>query len=179
MIHEDTIRSVSQHLFSEDGTTTYAVLDGASASGLLEKLYSLLPEFVCLYSGELEPDMAEVAPYLVRLDPESEFTEWLIAKGWGDHWGIFAVSRSDLPAMRRHFRSLLVVYDTSGNPLRFRYYDPRVLRVYLPTCNAGELATIFGPVSYYVLEGQDPSLVLRFGVMGGCLQQEKICDAQA
>jgi hypothetical protein len=30
--------------------------------------------------------------------------------------------------------------------LLFRYYDPRVLRVYLPSCRPSELETVFGPV---------------------------------
>jgi len=179
MIQEDIIRSVGRHIFLEDGTSAYAVVDGASVPDLLDKLYSRLPEFVCLYRGELEPDMAEVAPYLVRLDPDSEFSDWLIGRGWGRHWGVFALSKSDMRAMCRHLRSLLVVYDSGGKPLRFRYYDPRVLRVYLPACNPGELATVFGPVSYYVLEDADPGMALRFSVADGALQQEKVLYGQS
>jgi len=46
--------------------------------------------------------------------------------------------------MRQHFRRFITVHDESGKPLLFRYYDPRVLRTFLPTCNAKELAEIFG-----------------------------------
>lgn len=54
--------------------------------------------------------------------------------------------------LRRHFRRFLRVTDEQGQPLMFRYYDPRVLRVYLPTCTAEELALVFGPVSAYLIE---------------------------
>jgi hypothetical protein len=42
-----------------------------------------------------------------------------------------------------------------------------VLRVYLPTCNAGETKTVFGPVGSYVLEDEDPSIFLKFSSDNG------------
>jgi len=62
-----------------------------------------------------------------------------------------------------------MVHDEAGKPLYFRFYDPRVLRTYLPTCNASELAQIFGPVECYVQEGEDPGVLLRFRQAGGKL----------
>lgn len=118
--------------------------------------------------------MAEVAPYLVQLESGSEFSNWIIEQGWGNHWGIFATSDADFRAMRRHFRTFLIVYDETGRPLRFRYYDPRVLRTYLPTCNAEELATVFDPVTSYLLEDADPDTMLRFQMASGSVKQKKI-----
>jgi hypothetical protein len=166
---------IKRHLFQEDGSDgVYAVLDGASIPDLRQVLHAHHPEHVCLFEGELEPDMEEVAPYLVGLEPDSPFTDWVIGEGWGKHWGIFAVSHDDLDAMSRHFRTFLVVYDTDGNPLRFRYYDPRVLRVYLPTCTPDELAAVFGPVAKYLLEGEGPRTALRFNLVSGALQQQTL-----
>src|SRR5690242_19385970 len=90
--------ALMRHLFpEEEGLNTYAVLDGASIPELLEHLYGeVRPEFVSLYRGELTPDMAEVAPYLVQLKPGHPFTDWLLTEGWGKHWGIFALSSADL-----------------------------------------------------------------------------------
>jgi hypothetical protein len=56
----------------------------------------------------------------------------------------------------------------------FRYYDPRVLRVYLPTCNAEELATVFGPIETFWTEGSDPATLLEFHRDGGKLTQKII-----
>lgn len=168
---EANTEALGASLFAEDGANAFAVIDGASSAGLLDKLYGLQPEFACLYRGELAPDMAEVAPYLVRLEPETEFAEWVFAEGWGKHWGVFALAHASLREMRRHFRSFLTVYDPEGRPLLFRYYDPRVLRVYLPTCDARELQTVFGPVSAYLLEGEDPNELLRFELSAGALQR--------
>jgi len=55
----------------------------------------------------------------------------------------------------------------------FRYYDPRVLRIYLPTCNAGELSTIFGPITGYIVEDADPWTLLRFSLDSGSLSKEQ------
>ena len=174
MDSEKLIEAVGGQLFAEEGAGVFAVLDGASVEGLPGTLFEHQPEHVCLYRGELEPDMAEVAPYLVRLDPDSEFTAWVIGEGWGRHWGVFATAYADLRAMRQHFRKFLTVYDPEGKPLLFRYYDPRVLRVYLPTCDARELETVFGPVAAYLLEGEDPGEMLRFELSSGALQRRAL-----
>ncbi len=46
-------------------------------------------------------------------------------------------------------------------PLVFRYYDPRVLRVYLPTCSPAEFARFFGPISAGELAGLSDDDVRR------------------
>lgn len=179
MIAEEIVESIGEHLFSDEDENVFAVLDGASVPGLLDKLYGLSPSFCCLFKGELTPDMAEVAPYLIRLEPGSEFTSWVIGQGWGNHWGIFAATDLDLRAAARHFRSLLIVYDGNGRPLRFRYYDPRVLRAYLPTCSSEELATLFGPVTSFLVEDAGEESALRFRIAAGSLAQKKIPAGRA
>jgi len=172
--NETIIQTVSGELFKNEELNVFTVLDGASIPDLLRQLHEQRPEHVCLYRGELEPDMAEVAPYLVRLEPDSDFTDWLFEKGWGEHWGIFALSRESLSAMRRHFRALTVVYTPDNKPVYFRYYDPRVMRAYLPTCNVEELSKVFGPIDHYLLEDEDAKIALRFHNDSGELRREKI-----
>jgi len=166
--------AIGQLLFSAEEGSVFAILDGAAVGDLLTPLYEHHPNFECLYRGELQPDIAEVVPYLVQLEPETEFTKWLLDQGWGNHWGIFVFADADLPTMRRHFRRFLTVHDPDGKPLYFRYYDPRVLRVYLPTCNASELRTGFGPVAWFLLEDEDLRAALRFRFYGTQLKQEKL-----
>jgi hypothetical protein len=159
----------ADYLFAEGDANVFAILDGASIEELVDRLCRFKPEYVCLYRGELAPDLVHVAPYLVRLNEKSAFTDWVLDRGWGKHWGIFAVATTDLIAMRQHFRRFLTVHDSEGKPLLFRYYDPRVLRTYLPTCDAQELAELFGPVLNYVLEGETPTELLRFEFAEGKL----------
>ena len=149
-------------LFGER-TRTFAVLDGASIPDLPLRIYEMQPHVACLYRGELEPDMAEVAPYLVELFPETTFTEWVLTEcAGGKHWGIFAHSPYSLTELRKHFRKFLTVYDEAGNPLLFRYYDPRVLTRILPTFEAAELKQFFERVSSIFAETGDGQELIRF-----------------
>jgi len=152
-------------LFAERELNVFAVLDGASIPDLLEKLDAHLPEHVCLYRGELDEELAAAAPYLVKLDEFSPFTDWVLQEGWGNHWGIFASSTWELIQARQHFRKFLMVKDPEGKTLYFRYYDPRVLNIYLPTTNAGEREQIFGEIDTFFVEGQEKecSLYKRVG----------------
>ncbi|MCP5118071.1 MAG: DUF4123 domain-containing protein [bacterium] len=170
---KDIFQSVSSRLFAAPDAGVFAVLDGASVPGLPQSLYRHEPDHECLYRGQLEPDMAEVAPYLVQLEQETEFTRWVIEQGWGNHWGIFALSSASLRDLRQHFRRHVIAYDAEGQPAYFRYYDPRVLRAYLPTCDANELAALFGPVTSFLLEDEDPETMLIFRMSAGSLKVER------
>jgi hypothetical protein len=165
---------IARHLFEEEDMNLFCVLDGASIPDLLDRLYNCELEYECLYRGELQPDMAEVAPYLVLLEEDSDMTRWVIEKGWGHHWGVFARSSEGLRSLRRHFRRFLTVHDSNAKPLYFRYYDPRVLRVYLPTCNPGELAELFGPIDRYLMEDEDGRGILSFRNNSGVLAQARV-----
>jgi uncharacterized protein DUF4123 len=157
-----------------DGAALYAILDGARNEGIYPTMVESGCEYECLYRGELEPDLAEAAPYLLKLSKDHPFTYWLLGKGWGDSWGIFIQSDASLRDLRHHFRKFLMVYDPDVKPVYFRYYDPRVLRMYLPTCNANELQTLFGPVRSYLLEDDDAAVLLRYSNSPEGLQVQKM-----
>lgn len=159
-------------LFGRGDLSVFAIFDGASVKNLIKNLYQHEPEFCCLYRGQLEPDTATVAPYLVRLEPDAEFTQWVMGEGWGVHWGVFVLSAADLRTLRNHFREFLRVELPDRRQVLFRFYDPRVLRCFLPSCNAEELAKFFGPVQALVAEGESPELGLRFTVAGDKLKSE-------
>lgn len=141
-------------LFSSEAESVYAILDGASVPELLPQLAEAKEESACLYRGELEPDLAQKAPYLIKLRRDSPLTDWILNDGWGNHWGIFATTPAGLEALRRHFRRFLRVKDHTGKILYFRYYDPRVLTVYLPTCRRSEISAIYGPIRQYLAEDE-------------------------
>lgn len=170
---EAFVEHISRYLFVGQDINVFAVLDGASIPDLRSTLHQLQPRYVCLYRGDLEPDIAQVAPYLVELDPDSEFTDQLVLDGWGKHWGIFLRSSADLNAIRRHLRGLLMVNDPDGRPMLFRYYDPRVLRKFLPTCTPEEIATFFGPADSILVENEGGTELLRFRLVNGSLKKEK------
>lgn len=145
-------------------TRAFVILDGASVPKLPMRLYEMRPPNFCLFRGKLAPDMAEVAPYVVNLAPGSAFTDWVLNEGFGKHWGIFVHCRHSFKEIRRHFRSLFTVYDETGNPMIFRFYDPRVLQNFLPTCNGEELKSFFGKMETYFAESSDGKILSAFKV---------------
>ena len=162
-----------QHaLFPGDGENTFAILDGASCRELLSKLDELQPDYACLYSGVLEPDIEEVAPYLIELLPEHTFTQWLLENFRGKHWGIFVRSPANLRAMRKHFRTFLLVKSPDSKLLYFRYYDPRVLSIVLPATLAAEREKIFGEVSTLLSETEEGDIAI-FRRRGAELNRQK------
>jgi hypothetical protein len=162
-------QKLTQNLFN-GFNRIYAVLDGASVPDLRMKLHEMRPQYYCLYRGELKPDIAEVAPYLVRIVAGTDFSNWVLNEGWGNHWGIFAQSRYSLEEMRKHLRSFLTVHDETGKPLLFRFYDPRVLRAFLPTCTPEELKKFFGVVMNYAVEDENPGVMLNYFLPNGELK---------
>ena len=134
---------------------------------LLEGYYS---DRACLFSGPLTPEVEIASPYLVQLHLDDPVTDKLLRQGWGNSWGIFLAAEVSLPALRRHLRTLLMVQDQAGRRLLFRYWDPRVLRVFLPTCRADELRQVFGPIHEVLLEEESAQSMRRFTVQRGTLQ---------
>jgi hypothetical protein len=139
----------------------FAVLDAAREPRIPANLKAFGVEFVSLYRGEPEEALAEVAPYLVKVDGNTHLMEWLLS-GWGQSWGIFANSSAEIEDVRRHLRRFLIVQDPNGKDLYFRFYDPRVLRVYLPTCTVFETKQFLGPINAYLMESETGKSVLRY-----------------
>ena len=164
---------LDQYLWS-DRTKLYCVLDGASVPNLPRKLFDAHAPNYCLFTGDLEPDMQHVAPYVVLLTPRNDLTDLILSQGIGKHWGIFLQSRHSLKEMRRHFRSLVNVYDENANSMVFRFYDPRVIRKFLPTCTAEELQTFFGKVETFFAETEDGQNLVKFQIDKEQLKQTEL-----
>jgi hypothetical protein len=140
----------------------FAIIDGARDERIYDAVEGTLLPKNCLYSGDLPRQLQRTAPYLVQLEREDRFTRYVINTGWGSNWASFLRTETGIKQLRRHLREFLRVRDESGKRLIFRYYDPRVLRVYLPTCWPAELDTFFGPISAFITEGEDPGEILEF-----------------
>ena len=159
---------IRQYLFS-NYTQVYCVLDGVMVPDLPDRLYRGQVPNYCLLTGDLPADVTHAAPYLVYLSPDSKFADWVLKESIGKHWGVFVQSPRSMLEMRRHFRALMQAYDERGNPMKFRFYDPRVLSKFLPTCNGGELRTLFGEVQAFYTENESGDALVRYKVDGGKL----------
>jgi uncharacterized protein DUF4123 len=121
----------------------FAILDACDEPAVPPRVQQLGEERgVSLYRGTAEEQYADIAPYLVALD--DMMIDWLLGTLWGEPWGIFVISDAGLAALRTHFRKFLLVDAPSGDQWYFRFYDPRVLAKYLPTCTIEELRAFYG-----------------------------------
>ena len=155
----------------------FVILDGARDERIYGAVGGTRLAKDCLYSGDLPWQMQMTAPYLVQLDREDRFTRYVIANGWGNSWGTFLRTEVGIKQLRRHLKQFLRVRDRAGRRLIFRYYDPRVLRAYLPTCTPEELDTFFGPVSSFVMEGESSEVILEFRNEGNRLLTHRLDES--
>ncbi|MES2590335.1 MAG: DUF4123 domain-containing protein [Bacteroidota bacterium] len=145
------------------GNINYTViLDAARLEHEIAVANELNPEGLSLYKGQPEEELSDVAPYLFSCFKKPEFQKWVLDSGWGKSWGVFAQCTIEFIDLHRHFRRFLMVKTEEGEQLYFRFYDPRVLRIFLPTCDAVQLREFFGPVSKFVCEDEDPAFALVF-----------------
>ncbi len=131
----------------------YAVADGTLLPGLLAKLEEYEPKSTCLFRGELPFDLAEAAPYLVKLEKDNKFSDWLLNESVEEPCCIYAQTTviDDFIQLRKHFRSFLRVKSPEGKNLLFRYYDPRVMKTYLPTCTPEDNEILFNGIESYLI----------------------------
>jgi Domain of unknown function (DUF4123) len=127
-----------------------------------------------LYQGDIGESLAHVSPYLLRLRQDQPESCWFAEAGVGQSWGLFIIAPVGFDELRRHLRKFNIVYRENGTPLVFRYYDPRVLRHFLPTCTPDELRRFFGPIESFLTETEEADALLRFTLRGGELMQTRL-----
>lgn len=155
---------------AESKLGVWAILDCARDPKIYLALLESKLEFRCLYSGKLPRALEMVAPHLVELSPKNRLIGRWLDEGWGQSWGVL-LKIDDAANLRHHLRKFLKVEDEDGRRLLFRYYDPRVLRAYLPTCTPVELKQLFGRISSFLVEGQEPGNWIEFRLAGASLKR--------
>jgi uncharacterized protein DUF4123/FHA domain-containing protein len=166
-------------LMRRDLQPLFAILDAARDIRILALLVHYKEECQSLYEGVEGAKLAQVAPYLVRLVPESKLLEALVKEGWGKSWGVYFTCAGDFQEIRRHLRHFLQVKLPDGEQVYFRFYDPRVMRIFLPTCIPEEATHFFGSIKRYVMEGEEPDQLWEFTTMGRGAEKRVLSLGQA
>jgi len=149
------------NLLCETERPLFCLLD-PGAHAMIPPLLDHAPEFKeSLYDGAADSMLAKFAPYVVQLGPDSALLHALVEKGWGQGWACFFTTEAPLEELSRHFRKFFMVQLEGGKEVYFRFYDPRVLRGFLPAGSAEELAAFFGPVAEWLLEAKNSAMMLK------------------
>ena len=135
---------------------------------------SLAPINQCLFEGPKGQDMEDMAPHLFMSDGYGQVPELILAPDKEGEFGILLEAPLDFADVRRHLRRFLLVRRGSDSKkVLFRFYDPRVLRAFLPVCTRSELADFFGPITAFHCQGDEPGEVLTFTLDDGQLRIRK------
>lgn len=144
----------------------YALLDAAREPSVLKVLVESRDQSQSLFEGAQGDQLAHFAPYLVALSPNSPLFTTLVQVAWGKSWGVYLTSDRPFAEIRKHLQYFLRVTLDGHREVFFRYYDPRVLRLFLPTCLPEEVDQFFGPVRYYLMEDERGASLMRFSNSG-------------
>lgn len=148
------------------GAQVYMLLDGARHPAIAQLVRFGKLEYACLYAGQLTPRLQAAAPYLVHMAAASPLSHALLERGWQHNWGVIVVTKAQvtLKQLRLHFKKILRVRDESGTELAFRFYDPRVLRMFLSCCTPDQACQLFGPVSRLIIGPNGTQCALDFSL---------------
>jgi len=139
-----------------------AIVDAAREPTIHRTIVESDSDHWCLIAGDIPLDLAEAAPYLVIFEEGAALLQTLIERGWGDSWGVFLTAQPPFEGLLETLRSHLVAQLPDGERVHLRYYDPRVARRLLPTFNAAELETFFGPVTCWFVENEDDERIVEY-----------------
>jgi hypothetical protein len=154
-------------------TKVYALIDGARSMALATQARLMGHDVYTLFAGDMAVELAHAGPCLARVEPFLPFgPKWVEALG--TRAGILVESTADLVALHQHLREIFVVTDEHDQEYFFRYYDPGVLRTYLPTCTPDELATFFGPAKRWIVEDEKGDGLIAYELLEGQVRETRI-----
>jgi hypothetical protein len=143
--------------------TPYLLIDCAGIEGGEARLPKhIFSELECLFTGDLAIELADVGPYLGRLQSFGPDVASAVEDLLSRHVGMLVVLEDNSPdqavitfsQLHRHFRKFNVVYGPESKPLFFRYYDPRAVVDVLKVFDTKQLDVFYGPVTTFVFFDQ-------------------------
>jgi hypothetical protein len=154
----------------------YAVVDAARQPMLIPAtIEALASSRECLFRGKALENIGDQAPWAVLIDPNEDVLDWLAEDGFGRRWASFAVSAMPLGEFVSHLRRFTMVEDDAGRHLYFRFYDPNVLRMYLPTLDAEQTVRFFRNVDAWLVENNlNADEIVEMTCLGGATRRRSL-----
>ncbi|WP_107843748.1 DUF4123 domain-containing protein [Litoreibacter ponti] len=123
-------------MFSAGRGQLYLLLDGARLPGCREILEASGAAHECLFQGNAFDELADEAPWIAELEPESRLAKQLFTKGsapwhmWDQGPHVVFRAENGLDGIRRHLRRFNRVKDTNGKWFYMRYWEPSIVERY-------------------------------------------------
>lgn len=157
----------------------YAVLDAARDYSAVAMARIVSPHYQSLFEGDRGERLDDVAAHLFQADDRGNVARITLCGAAPGEFGVFLESRADFVTIRKHLRRRLsVIRERDGKRVFFRFYDPRVMRSFLPACAVDEAAAFLGPIDIVRVQDEEPGFVLTFERRGPglALRRERLCD---
>ena len=151
-----------QKLEAVDGRL-FAIVDAARDDRILILVRESVERYQSLYEGTDGEALEHVAPHLVELPKGSGLLRRLVREGWENRWASFMETNLSFKELRRHLRRFLMVADAdTRKKMYFRFYDPGVLRTFVPASTVKQRSEFFGEINAFYVENESGD-VARFG----------------
>lgn len=121
---------------------TYAVLDTAKLQWGFNELKNCKMPYRCLFRGDAGVGVRQIAPYLIELDKEKQFTRLLFKHDpampncmtsvhlWHQEPAIYIRTRASFEDLWKHLRRFTKTKDENGKNVFFRFYHPYTAIMY-------------------------------------------------
>jgi hypothetical protein len=138
----------------------YYIIDAASDFIEIDDLIKTYGPSVCVLKSNYDGQFIDVGPHL--FDSSVKLDELLMNTQWGKGSFIslsFSRERMNLIHLLRNNSEIVTEQD---EVMFFRYYDPRILRIFLPVFDTQQIKEFFGSVDEFMCEDEDPAFGLIF-----------------
>ncbi|GGW62133.1 DUF4123 domain-containing protein [Vreelandella hamiltonii] len=141
-----------QALFAPHRPPLWAVIDGVNCREAMARLGQAEAHSACLYASTDDATRAN-APWLVRIEADSEIRTWLESLPQDQHWGLLLHSHATLKQLRSHLRKFTMLWTPANDqaPVYFRFYDPRVALDMSQALAPWKLAALMAPIEALIV----------------------------
>ncbi|WP_394426602.1 DUF4123 domain-containing protein [Vreelandella stevensii] len=139
-------------LFAPHQPPLWAVIDGVNCREAMARLSQAEAQSACLYASTDDATRAN-APWLVRIEADSEIRTWLESLPQDQHWGLLLHSHATLKQLRSHLRKFTMLWTPANDqaPVYFRFYDPRVALDMSQALAPWKLAALMAPIEALIV----------------------------
>ena len=149
-----------QTVTSLESSDLWALVDTINWPEIQSILAEQVPPHACLYTTT-NPDTLRIAPWLIRVEPDSVMQSLLEARDPNTHAVVFFHSKQGIRQLRDHFRRYTMLW-TPANPdmpVYFWFYDPRVLMDMMSALDEHKLAQFFNGIdAFYIAKSYQTRL---------------------